>query len=276
MLDILIDTILDSIKLIPFLFCAFLLIELFEHKLAKKTQKSIIKAKRFGPLVGSVLGAIPQCGFASVATNLYITRIISLGTLISIYLSTSDEMLPILLSHNAPLKDILIILGVKIIIGMVMGIIIDFLIKKTDKNEFSICESDECDCEDSIIKSSLIHTIKTTAFIFIVTLILNILISKISEEMLSHIFLKKSLFAPLLASLIGLIPNCASSVVITEFYLNNIITLGTCISGLLTNSGLAILILFKTNKNIKENISILSILYFIGVISGIILNLLII
>lgn len=274
MKDILIDTCLDSLKLIPFLFVAFLIIELFEHKLAKKTKESIIKTKKFGPIVGALLGAIPQCGFASVATNLYVTRIISLGTLISIYLSTSDEMLPILLSHNTPIKDILVILGIKVAIGMFMGVIIDFLIRKQEKGEFSICDDDKCDCKDSIIKSSIIHTLKTIIFIFLVTLLLNILMSYISEEVLSNIFMKNSLFAPIFASLIGLIPNCASSVVITEFYLNGIITMGTCIAGLLTNAGLALIVLFKTNKNIKENIGILSIIYLIGVISGIIINLL--
>lgn len=274
MKDIFIDTCLDSLKLIPFLFVAFLIIELFEHKLAKKTKESIIKTKKFGPIVGALLGAIPQCGFASVATNLYVTRIISLGTLISIYLSTSDEMLPILLSHNTPIKDILVILGIKVAIGMFMGVIIDFLIRKQEKGEFSICDDDKCDCKDSIIKSSIIHTLKTIIFIFLVTLLLNILMSYISEEVLSNIFMKNSLFAPIFASLIGLIPNCASSVVITEFYLNGIITMGTCIAGLLTNAGLALIVLFKTNKNIKENIGILSIIYLIGVISGIIINLL--
>lgn len=274
MKDIFIDTCLDSLKLIPFLFVAFLIIELFEHKLAKKTKESIIKTKKFGPIVGALLGAIPQCGFASVATNLYVTRIISLGTLISIYLSTSDEMLPILLSHNTPIKDILVILGIKVAIGMLMGVIIDFLIRKQEKGEFSICDDDKCDCKDSIIKSSIIHTLKTIIFIFLVTLLLNILMSYISEDVLSNIFMKKSLFAPIFASLIGLIPNCASSVVITEFYLNGIITMGTCIAGLLTNAGLALIVLFKTNKNIKENIGILSIIYLIGVISGIIINLL--
>lgn len=276
MKDILIDTCLDSLKLIPFLFIAFLIIELFEHKLAKKTKASIIKTKKFGPIVGALLGAIPQCGFASVATNLYVTRIISLGTLISIYLSTSDEMLPILLSHNTPIKDILVILGIKVAIGIIMGVIIDFIIRKQEKGEFSICEDDKCDCKDSIIKSSIIHTLKTIIFIFLITFLLNILMSYISEDVLSNIFMKKSLFAPIFASLIGLIPNCASSVVITEFYLNGIITMGTCIAGLLTNAGLALIVLFKTNKNIKENIGILSIIYLIGVISGIIINLLII
>ena len=260
MKDILIDALVDSIKLLPFLFIAFLLIELFEHKLGKKTKKAITKTKKLGPVIGSVLGAIPQCGFSVVATNLYVTRIISLGTLVSIYLSTSDEMLPILLSHNAPLKDIFTILGFKVIIGMVVGFVIDLLIRKKDSTQFSICEKEHCECEESILKSSLIHTLKTIIFIFI------------SEEVLSKVFIKNSRFAPFLASLIGLIPNCASSIIITEFYLNNVITMGTCIAGLLTNSGIAILVLFKTNKNLKENIAILTLIYLIGAIFGVFIN----
>ena len=272
MKDILIDALVDSIKLLPFLFIAFLLIELFEHKLGKKTKKAITKTKKLGPVIGSVLGAIPQCGFSVVATNLYVTRIISLGTLVSIYLSTSDEMLPILLSHNAPLKDIFTILGFKVIIGMVVGFVIDLLIRKKDSTQFSICEKEHCECEESILKSSLIHTLKTIIFIFIVTLGLNILITYMSEEVLSKVFIKNSRFAPFLASLIGLIPNCASSIIITEFYLNNVITMGTCIAGLLTNSGIAILVLFKTNKNLKENIAILTLIYLIGAIFGVFIN----
>ena len=128
--EIILDTILDSIKILPFLFIAFLIIELFEHKLSKKTENTIKKAGKLGPLVGGILGAIPQCGFSVLATNLYITRIISLGTLISIYLSTSDEMLPILIAQNAPIKDILLLISIKIVIGFISGFIIDLLIKK--------------------------------------------------------------------------------------------------------------------------------------------------
>lgn len=273
MKDTLIDTIIDSIKLLPFLFVAFYIIELFEHKFAKKTESAITNSKKFGPIVGSFLGVIPQCGFSVVATNLYVTRILSLGTLISIYLSTSDEMLPILISHNAPLKDILTILGIKVLVGTVMGFIIDLVIRKKEPQKFSICESDKCDCEESLIKSSLIHTVKTFIFIFIITLVLNILMSYLSEEVLTKIFMKNSIFAPFLSCLIGLIPNCAPSVLITELYLGGVIKMGTCIAGLLTNSGLALIVLFKTNNNIKENIGILALIYLIGTISGVIINL---
>ena len=130
MQEIILDTIFDCLKILPFLFIAFLIIEFFEHKLSNKTAKTIKKAGKFGPLIGSLLGALPQCGFSVLATNLYITRIISLGTLIAIYLSTSDEMLPILIAEKAPLNSILLLVSIKIIIGFICGFIIDLIIRK--------------------------------------------------------------------------------------------------------------------------------------------------
>ncbi len=273
-LDILKDTLLDTIKLIPFLFVAFLIIELIEHKMSDKNEKILKKAGRFGPVLGGVLGAIPQCGFSVLASNLYVTRIISLGTLISIYLSTSDEMLPILLSNGTAISKVIIILLIKVIIGIICGFLIDLFIRKNEHEDYHICEDEKCECEESIIKSSIIHTSKTLIFIFLVTLILNTLFSFVNEEFIGSIFLKGNVLAPIISSLIGLIPNCASSIIITELYLNNVITLGTCIGGLLTGSGIGILVLFKTNKNVGENIKILLLIYFIGVIVGSIINIL--
>lgn len=276
MVDIILDTVIDSLKLIPFLFLAFLIIEFMEHKLGDKSKKVISKSKRFGPLMGSLLGVVPQCGFSVMATNLYVTRIISLGTLVSIYLSTSDEMLPILLSEKASISVILKILLIKFLIGMIWGFIIDFVLRKkkeVDQN-YDICESNHCHCdENNILVSSVKHTLNTILFIFIVSFVLNILVSYLDEEVLSKIFLKNNIFAPFLSSLIGLIPNCGASVMITELYLKGVLSLGTAISGLLTGSGVAILVLFKSNKNIKENIGILLIVYLIGALSGVVLNL---
>lgn len=276
MVDIILDTVIDSLKLIPFLFLAFLIIEFMEHKLGDKSKKVISKSKCFGPLVGSLLGIVPQCGFSVMATNLYVTRIISLGTLVSIYLSTSDEMLPILLSEKASISIILKILLIKFLIGMIWGFVIDFVLRKrkeVDQN-YDICESNHCHCdENNILVSSVKHTLNTILFIFIVSFVLNILVSYLDEEVLSKIFLKNNIFAPFLSSLIGLIPNCGASVMITELYLKGVLSLGTAISGLLTGSGVAILVLFKSNKNIKENIGILLIVYLIGALSGVVLNL---
>ena len=269
-------SLLDSIKLLPFLFIAFLIIELIEHKLSDKTKKVISKSGKFGPILGSLLGLIPQCGFSVVATNLYITRIVSLGTLISIYLSTSDEMLVILLSKNASISTIIPLLAVKFFVGMISGFIIDFILrnKKKKSETYSICEDEHCGCEheENLFKSSFIHTIKTFVFIFIVTFIITLLFELFGEDHLSKILLKDTLLSPFITSLIGLIPNCASSVILTELYLSGAINFASIISGLLTGSGVAILVLFKTNKNLKENFSILGLVYFIGVLTGIIIT----
>jgi len=272
---ILIHALKDGIKIIPFLFIAFVLIEIIEHKLTKHTKKIITKFKKTGPIIGSTLGIIPQCGFSVIATNLYITRIITLGTLIAIYLSTSDEMLPILLSQNVEGFTILKILLIKFFIGVMAGIIIDFIIRKQKPKEiedFSICEEEHCHCEKGILLSSIKHTISISIFIIIATIIINLLLEVVGTDNISKILLKDSIFAPFISSLIGLIPNCGSSVIITELYINNIISLSTMIAGLLTGSGVALLVLFKSNKNLKENLIVLSIIYGIGVISGIILN----
>ena len=268
---------LDSIKILPFLFIAFLIIELVEHKLSNKSKKVISKSGKYGPILGSLLGLIPQCGFSIIATNLYVTRILSLGTLISIYLSTSDEMLVILLSKNAELSTILPLLGVKFLVGMISGFFIDFVLrnKKKPKESYNICEDEHCGCEheENLFKSSIIHTLKTFIFIFIATFAITLVFEYFGEDYLSKLLLKDTLISPFITSLIGLIPNCASSVILTELYLSNAINFASIISGLLTGSGVAILVLFKSNKDLKENFTILGLVYGIGVITGIIITL---
>ncbi|MBR4694363.1 MAG: arsenic efflux protein [Bacilli bacterium] len=275
MLDVLLDTLLDVLKLIPFLFFAFIIIELIEHKFSKKTTDVIKKSGKFGPFFGSLLGLLPQCGFSVLATNLYITRILSLGTLVAIYLSTSDEMLPILISERAPFKSIVIILIIKFIVGIIVGFLID-LIYHPNKEEHihDLCEHDHCHCEeDGILKSSILHTLKTVLFIAIITFILNTVMHYVGEDYLSDLLSKNTFLTPFISSLIGLIPNCGASIVITELYLNNVINLGTTIAGLLTGSGVAILVLFKGNKSLKENLSIMGIIYIVGVVVGLIIEL---
>ena len=273
MQEIILDTIFDCLKILPFLFIAFLIIEFFEHKLSHKSENTIKKAGKFGPLIGSILGALPQCGFSVLATNLYITRIISLGTLIAIYLSTSDEMLPILIAEKAPLNSILLLVAIKIIIGLVCGFIIDLIIRKEEPREhFEICEHDHCDCEHGIIIPAIKHTLKTLIFIFIITFILNATFHYIGEDNIKHIFDKTNFFTPFIAGLIGLIPNCGSSIILTELYIAEILPLSSALAGLLANSGVALLVLFKSNPDIKENLKIIGILYFISVITGLLLK----
>lgn len=270
MYEVLKETIEELIELLPFLFIAFLIIELIEHKFSNKTKKVISNNKKAGPVVGSLLGAVPQCGFSVLATNLYVTRIITLGTLIGIYLSTSDELLPILITNKVDIKDIFLFVLSKILIGIIFGFIIDLFIKPKN-NDFHICEEEDCDCEDSIIKSTFIHTLKTAIYIFVVIFGINFLYN--SYKGVLEEFLKESKFiAPFISSLVGLIPNCGSSITISVLYAKKLIDFGTAMAGLLTNSGIALLVLFKTNKNLKENLSILALLYFIGSIIGLLLN----
>ena len=274
MLNIIKETLLDTLKLMPFLFIAFLLIEFIEHKLNNKNKKVLTKTKKYGSIWGALLGVIPQCGFSVMATNLYITKIISLGTLISIYLSTSDEMLPILISQKTNPTIILKILIIKVLFAIVYGILIDIILRKRKETEtFNICEEEHCDCEHSIVKSALKHTLSITSFILLMNFIINIIFTYIGEDFLSTLFLKNTFFGPFITSIIGLIPNCGASVILTELYLNNAINLSSLISGLLTGSGTAIIVLFKGNKNIKENTFILLLLYTLGAASGLIIEL---
>lgn len=276
MKEVILDTIVDSLKLIPFLLVAFLIIELLEHKLNNKTKNIITKSKKIGPIIGSLLGVIPQCGFSVMATNLYITRIITLGTLISIYLSTSDEMLIIMISEKVEISLILKILLIKIFFGIVYGLIIDKIINKKKKDKetnYELCDEEHCDCNHSILLSSIKHTLHITLFIFIITLIINTIFTLLGDNYLSKILLNNSILSPFITSLIGLIPNCAASVILTELYLNSTISLGALIGGLLTSSGSSLLVLIKNNKNQKENLSIILLLYTLGVLSGIIIEL---
>ena len=272
MIDVIIDTLLDSVKLLPFLFVTFLIIELFEHKFSDKGKKIASKSGKFGPIIGSILGVIPQCGFGVAATNLYATRIISLGTLFAVYLSTSDEMIPILIAERAPMSLLLKILLIKFILGMIYGFIIDLILRKKSTPKYDICDHEHCACKDNILLASIKHTLNVFVFILICTFIIDLIMHYLGEGYLEALFLKDNLFGSFITSLIGLIPNCAASVIITELYLKSAITFGALIGGLLTGAGIAILVLFKeTNK--KEALKITITLYLIGALSGVLIEL---
>ncbi len=278
MIDILADVCLDSVKLIPFLFVTYLLMELLKHKASEKSQATIEKAGKFGPLWGGLLGAFPQCGFSAAASSLYAGRVITMGTLISIYLATSDEMLPIFISEAVNISIIMKILAAKVAIGMVTGFVIDLVYRRVTSNRHEkmdihkICEQEHCKCEDSVWVSALKHTGKIAIYIFLLTLILNLLVEGFGEDRISTIFTDVPVVGQMIAGLVGLIPNCASSVIITELYLKGIIGIGAMMSGLLVGAGVGLLILFRLNKHIKENLIILGVLYVSGVLWGVLIQ----
>lgn len=286
MIEVIEDTLIDALKLVPFLFLTYLLMEYLEHKTGNKTKEVIKKSGKLGPLFGSMLGIVPQCGFSAAAASLYAGRVITMGTLIAVFLSTSDEMLPILISEAAPISLIVQVLLIKLVIGAIAGFIIDavreLIIKRKkvlNKEEEvgeaigHMCEHDHCDCEHGIIKSSIKHTLNILMFIIIITFILNTIVHFIGEENISNAIASVPFVGILVSALFGFIPNCAGSVIITELYLSNLISLGSMIAGLLVGSGIGILVLFKSNKHMKQNFTIAGILYLTGIISGLIIDL---
>ncbi len=292
MLEIIEDALIDSAKLVPFLFLTYLAMEYLEHKTGEHARKLIRKPGAVedaghsphrhsarslaAPVIGGLLGALPQCGFSAAASNLYAGRVITLGTLMAIYLSTSDEMLPILISEQAPIAMILKILAGKAVIGMAAGFAIDLLHRKGEEGPdgiHSICEQEHCHCEKGILRSALSHTAKIAFFILAVNLGLNMILHFLGEDALGTLILNRPLIGPVLAGLVGLIPNCAGSVVITQLYLAGSMGLGAAMAGLLAGSGVGVLVLFRVNQDRRENLKILGLLYAIGVAAGIAMEL---
>ena len=279
MTDLILDCVMDTLKTLPFLFVTYLLMEYIEHRTSDRTKGMIRRAGKWGPLLGGVLGLIPQCGFSAAAASFFSGRVITLGTLLAVFLSTSDEMLPILISSQAPLGTIGRILAMKAVIGILAGFLADFVFRKYNQRKIgsiihSICEHEHCDCEHSIVKSALRHTVSIALFILAVTLALNIIIGLIGEESLGSLILNWPVAGELLAGLIGLIPNCASSVVITTLYMEGAMSQGAMMAGLLVGSGVGLLVLFRTNRNMKENLKITAMLYVMGVAGGMAVGLL--
>lgn len=275
--DVLWDGLIDSIRLVPFLLITYVIMEYVEHKTTTRIRAAVRRAGRLGPLAGSVAGVFPQCGFSAAASSLYAGGLLTTGTLIAVFLSTSDEMLPVFLSESVDIRAILFILGLKVAAGALTGFVVDVVFRLRSfpiryKEIHTMCESEHCGCEEGIFKSAVKHTLKIFVFIFIITVILNMLIFFFGEEHLADLMSKSPFLGPVLAGIVGLIPNCASSVVITQLFLNHLISFGTMMAGLLVGAGVGLLVLFRTNKRWKENLSILGILYGSGVLWGIALN----
>lgn len=281
MLDIILDTLIDFAKLIPFLFITYLVMEWIEHNTHEGGEDLIKKSGKLGPAIGAVLGVVPQCGFSAAGSTLYAGRVISMGTLIAIYMSTSDEMLPVMIANAAPVSEILKILLVKIICGMIAGFLIDLVIFPTRKLETSvdideICNDESCGCKSgghSIFVPAIRHTVKTGLFILVISFVLNVTFGYAGEGAVANVFTSIPFVENMIASVVGLIPNCAASVALTTLYMEGAISFSALISGLLAGAGVGVLVLFRVNNHQKDNLRILGLLYGFSVVFGFVISL---
>ena len=270
----------DTLYLIPFLFVTYLVMEWLEHKTGGKAQAAVQRAGAAGPIVGAVVGVVPQCGFSAVAATLWAGRVITLGTLFAVFLSTSDEMLPIFIAEQVPLIVILKILGAKIVVGMVMGFVVDAgmrLARRIDAplHIHDLCERDHCHCHDGeggILKSALKHTLQVTVFIFVITIVLNGVLEVVGEDALGEFLSANPVLSVVGSALVGLVPNCAASVVIAQLYVSGVLGSGAMLAGLLVSAGVGLLVLVRTNRHWKQNVAIIVGLYAMGVFWGLIAN----
>lgn len=302
MLDVLPDTLKDSLSMIPLLLFIYIGIELVEYRWGRRIRKGVQQAGTAGPLLGALGGSLPQCGFSVVGSTLYTQKLITIGTLLSIYLATSDEAIPVILSHPGKAMVILPLIFTKIFIAIIAGYSIDFIFREKNKKVFNHIRkcTDDTDSirhhhEESlnttiaccghnpspaakafdikiIFLHPIVHTIKVFAFILGVTTLINLTIFWIGETAFISLFSGHVLLQPFIAALVGLLPDCASSVAITELYLKGAITYGAVVAGLCASGGLGLLVLFKEDKNKKNILRIIALLYGISVLVGLVIQ----
>lgn len=278
MIDIILDAVLDALKTLPFLFGAYLLIEFLEHRASGKLTDALSHLGPFGPLGGALLGCVPQCGFSVAAANFYAGRLITPGTLLAVFLATSDEALLILLSRPQALGDLGRLLLVKFLAAALFGLLADLVLRRFLKPSpeapfHDLCK--DCGCEEhGIFHSALHHTLQIFLFLLAINLLLGFGIHFIGQETISRFLLSGSGFQPLLTALVGFIPNCAASVLLTELYLAGSLSFGSAVAGLCTGAGMGMAVLFRANRRLKENLCLAGVLYVAAVITGVACNLL--
>ena len=226
-------------------------------------------------MLGGLLGAVPQCGFSAACSGLFSGGVITTGTLIAVFLSTSDEMLPIMLTGGFPVLSVLKIVGSKALFGIGVGLLVDLFVPRgNDKKDIhDLCEHDHCHCEKGIFRSALHHFLEIIAYLFVFTLVINVVVGFVGEDNLAKVFVSVPVVGQMIAALIGLIPNCASSIVITNLFLSGVISSGVMMSGLLVGAGVGLAVLFRTNRNLKQNLIITALLYAVGVLLGTLIDL---
>lgn len=299
-LGVVIDALKDTAELIPFLFATYVVISLLDLFASDKTTAAIQRAGHAGPLIGGVLGVVPQCGFSAMGASLYADRIVSLGTFVAVILSTSDEMLPLLLAEHVEVGLLARILVTKAVLGVILGFATDLVLRAVlgrtslagvDESDAAE-EQDEdaefdpgaysCDCGCGepltrgqtawwVVVNSAYRTFQVVVFIFVVSVLLNALIALVGEDALASFLSGNAVVATLVSGLVGLVPNCAASVVLTQLYIDGVLGFAPMIAGTLVAGGAGYLVLFRMNGNMRENAAIVGIVYALGVCVGLVM-----
>lgn len=307
LVDVIAESVFDTLELVPFLFVTYLAMEALEHSTGGRMQGLVARAGHAGPVVGSLLGAIPQCGFSAMAATLFSGGVVTVGTLVAVVLSTSDEMVPVFLAHQEPVGRLLSIMLLKVVVGIVVGLLLDAVLHAVrhvgtpQPHIHDLCERAHCHCEEdesaersapveqdagdathghhyhghghwAIVRSAAVHTVQVTGFILLVTFLFGLLIEVMGEDSLAQLLGSHPVRATFLAALVGLIPNCGASVAITELYLDGVLGAGPMIAGLLASGGVGLLVLFRTNSNVRQNVAITAFVYAVGVVVGLLVS----
>ena len=307
LVDVLVDGVIDTAKLVPFLFVTYVVMEAIEHASDRRVAHAVANAGAAGPIVGGLLGALPQCGFSAMAATLYAARVVTAGTVVAVILSTSDEMIPVFLAHGDASCVMMLVIVLKMLLGVVIGLTVDAILRRLHRSGdgevhiHELCEREHCGCDEdhghghghegeeahghdhghdhghahgaggilrSVLRAALHHTIQVTTFIFVMTLALGLVLETVGEGPVAQLAANHPVRATFLCALVGLIPNCAASVAISELYLAGTIGLGSLVAGLLSSGGVGLLVLWRTNADLRQNLAITAFVYAVGVVCG--------
>lgn len=278
--EIILDAFLDTIKVFPFLLVIYILIEFLEHRTSFTRNRKILQGN-LAPLIGTATGLVPQCGFSVMAANLYDKGLIRTGTLLAVLIATSDEAFIILLSSGTAAAAIMPLVVIKLLVGVGVGYLVNFIYSAEKLAEGDVEEIHAYSCGREhdgkselkiYLVGPLLHSLKIALYLLIVNLVFGFVIDAVGEETIASAMIGGVYFQPFITALIGLIPNCASSVIITGAYINNAITFGSCVAGLCANAGLGLVVLYKNTKKIKRNIVFTIVLYIISAAAGLVVN----
>lgn len=316
LVDVLTESVIDTLKLIPFLFLTYLAMEALEHSASHHVRAAVEKSGKAGPVVGSILGALPQCGFSAMAATLYAGRVVTAGTLVAVILSTSDEMIPVFVAHQESPTRLFGILALKVTVGIIAGLLVDVALRMLHRTGdghahiHELCERAHCHCEDAedengsaefearaatagehddvarrahghdhhghglwpIVRSALVHTVQVTVFIFLVTFFFGLLIEGVGEDAIGELLADHPVRATFIAALVGLIPNCGASVALTELFLDGTLAAGPMVAGLLVSGGVGLLVLWRTNADLRQNAAVTGFVYAVGVAVGLLVG----